>query len=171
MAGKTLDISTCRSRGAIRGMPRAATRPTRRIPRIRGGAASGKWHKGRAQRAILLAGDMRGRACVPLPHVLCRGRRPRSFEPEAEVEPCWRNGAVRFVISGLRTNGLPKTGKSMRYNSRTGVRQPMPFRKHQVDCLHPWRLPSHGKLLRRLLAIFNIRTGAKRPEARRRAVL
>ena len=33
----------------------------------------------------------------------------------------------------------------------------MPFRKHQVDCLHPWKLSSHGKLLRRLLAIFNLR--------------
>ena len=57
----------------------------------------------------------------------------------------------------------------MRYNSRTGVRQPMPFRKHQVDCLHLWKLPSHGKLLRRLLAIFNIRAGAERAGACRKA--
>lgn len=47
---------------------------------------------------------------------------PHSFASEAEVGPCRRNGAVRFVVSGLRTNGWPKTGKSMRYNSRTGVR-------------------------------------------------
>ena len=83
--------------------------------------------------------------------------RTSSFAPEAEVGPCRRNGAVQFVISGLRTNGQPKTGKSMRYNSRTGVRQPMPFRKHQVDCLRPWRLSSPGILKRILLAIFNIR--------------
>ena len=66
---------------------------------------------------------------------------PAPIAPEAEVGPCRRNRAVRFVVSGLRTNGQPKTGKSMRYNSRTGVRQPMPFRKHQVDCLRLWRLP------------------------------
>ena len=82
--------------------------------------------------------------------------------PEAEVGPCRLNGAVRFVIPGLRTNGLLKTGKSMRYNSRTGVRQPMPFRKHQVDCLCLWRLPSRGNLLRILLAILSIKAGAKR---------
>ena len=50
----------------------------------------------------------------------------------------------------------------MRYNSRTRVRQPMPFRKHQVDCLRPWRLPSPWILKRILLAIFNIKAGAKR---------
>ena len=76
-----------------------------------------------------------------------------------------RNGAVRFVISVLRTNGQPKTGKSLRYNSRTGVRKPGPFRKHQVDCLRLWRLPSHGNLLRRLLAIFNIRGREEGPGA------
>ena len=30
---------------------------------------------------------------------------PHSFASEAEVGPCRRNGAVRFVVSGLRTNG------------------------------------------------------------------
>ena len=87
---------------------------------------------------------------------------PALIAPEAEVGPRRRNGAVWFVISGLRTNGQLKTGKSMRYNSRTGVRQPMPFRKHQVDCLHLWRLSSPWILKRILLAIFNIRAGAKR---------
>ena len=82
---------------------------------------------------------------------------PAPIAPEAEVGPCRRNRAVRFVVSGLRTNGQPKTGKSMRYNSRTGVRQPMPFRKHQVDCLHLWRLSSTWILKRILLAIFNLR--------------
>ena len=95
---------------------------------------------------------------------------PHSFASEAEVGPCRRNGAVRFVISGLRTNGWPKTGKSMRYNSRTRVRRPMPFRKHQVDCLRPWRLPSPWILKRILLAIFNIRTGTKRARACRGAL-
>ena len=87
---------------------------------------------------------------------------PVPIAPEAEVGPRRRNGAVQFVISGLRTNGFPKTGKSMRYNSRVGVRQPMPFRKHQVDCLRLWRLSSPWILKRILLAIFNIRAGAKR---------
>ena len=105
---------------------------------------------------------MRGRARAPLTHVLRRAHRPRSFAPEAEVGPCWQNEAVQFVISGLRTNGLLKTGKSLRYNSRIGVRQPMPFRKHQVDCLRLWRLSSPWILKRILLAIFNIRAGAKR---------
>ena len=45
----------------------------------------------------------------------------------------------------------------MRYNSRAGVRQPMPFRKHQVDCLCLWRLSSPWILKRILLAIFNLR--------------
>ena len=45
----------------------------------------GKWHKGQVQRAILLAGDMRGQACAPLPRVLRRAWRPRSFALEAEV--------------------------------------------------------------------------------------
>mgnify|MGYP004481282115 CR=1 len=43
---------------------------------------------------------------------------PAPIAPEAEVGPYRRNGAVQFVISGLCTNGQPKTGKSMRYNSR-----------------------------------------------------
>ena len=113
--------------------------------------------RGRVPCAILLAGDMQGRACSPLPRPS-----PAPIAPEAEVGPCWRNGTVRFVVSGLRTNGWPKTGKSMRYNSRAGVRQPMPFRKHQVDCLCLWRLSSPWILKRILLAIFNIRAGAKR---------
>ena len=87
---------------------------------------------------------------------------PALIAPEAEVGPRRRNGAARFVVSGLCMNGQPKTGKSMRYNSRTGVRQPMSFRKHQVDCLRLWRLSSPWILKRILLAIFNIRASAER---------
>ena len=47
----------------------------------------------------------------------------------------------------------------------------MTFRKHQVDCLRPWRLPSPWILKRILLAIFNIRTGAKGAGACRGALL
>lgn len=59
----------------------------------------------------------------------------------------------------------------MRYNSRTGVRQPMALGKHQVDCLRLWRLSSPWVLKRILLAIFNIRTGAKGAGACRGALL
>ena len=38
----------------------------------------------------------------------------------------------------------------------------MPFRKHQVDCLRLWMLSSPWILKRILLAIFNIRAGAKK---------
>ena len=47
----------------------------------------------------------------------------------------------------------------------------MPFRKHQVDCLRLWRLSSPWILKRILLAIFNIRAGAKRARACRGALL
>ena len=46
----------------------------------------------------------------------------------------------------------------------------MPFRKHQVDCLRFWRLSSPWILKRILLAIFNIRAGAKRARACRGAL-
>lgn len=87
---------------------------------------------------------------------IARAHRARS---RSGAMPTKRGRAVRHF--GPSHERLAQTGKSMRYNSRTGVRQPMPFRKHQVDCLRLWRLSSPWILKRILLAIFNIRAGAK----------
>ena len=129
---------------------------------MRGSAVSGQnGTRGRALRAVLPASDMRGWARAPLPRALRRARRPRPSHQGQKWGHAGETGPCGSSPRAFERTADPKLAKvcaithALELDSRLRLEN-----TRQIVCALR-ALPSPWILKRILLAIFNIRTGAK----------
>ena len=139
---------------------------------MRGSAVSGQnGTRGRALRAVLPASDMRGWARAPLPRTLRRARRPRPSHQGQKWGHAGETGPCGSSPRAFERTADPKLAKvcaithALELDSRLRLEN-----TRQIVCALR-ALPSPWILKRILLAIFNIRAGAKRAGACRGALL